>query len=237
MVRTVTPSQLDVIVIFTFERQAKLSCVHDFKRQWLAIPYVRQCADLEGAGDFMVEVELPNLASYHDMVATQIDPARRLISHYEANFVSRHMYCDEGEVRQLWTADAGGTRRIDLDRAQWIASEGDYVRVSVNGETALVHTTLHSISERLTDLPFLQIHRSTLINLQAVRRVSSEGRRWFVELVDGSTHRIAKGRAAEVTRHLAGSHDAHATRSSTPVPSNGPVRPIDRKIEALPLGR
>lgn len=235
MVRTVTPSQLDVIVIFTFERQARLSCVHEFKRQWLAIPYVRQCAELEGAGDFMVEVDLPNLAAYHDMVATQIDPARRLISHYEANFVSRHMFRDEGELRQLWTPDAGGTRRIDLDRAQWIASEGDYVRVSVDGETALVHATLHSIGERLAGLPFLQIHRSTLINLQAVRRVISEGRRWIVELVDGSTHRIAKGRAAEVARHLASSPDVHVSHSSTLTPSNGPVRPIDRKIEAEPL--
>lgn len=235
MVRTVTPSQLDAIVLFTFERQAKLSSVHDFKHQWLGFPHVRHCAELEGASDFMIEVELPNLAAYHDMVATLIDPARRLISHYESNFVSRRMICDDDETRQLWAPDAGGTRRIDLDRAQWIVCEGDYVRVSVDGETALVHATLHSIGERLADLPFLQIHRSTLINLRAVRRVRSEGRRWFVDLVDGSTHRIAKGRAAEVSRHLAPAQEAHPAHSSTHVPLGVSVRPIDRKVEAAAI--
>lgn len=235
MVRTVTPSQLDVIVSFTFERQAKLTAVDEFKRRLMTIAQVRHCAELEGPSDFLIEAELPNLAAYHDLVATVIDPARRLISRFETNFVSRHIVCDDDEVRQVWAQTNGGMRRVDLDRAQWIASEGDYVRVSIDGDSVLVHATQHSVRERLAGLPFVQIHRSTLVNLHAVRRVYNEGRRWFVELADASIHRIAKGRAHEVSRHLEGRHDPQAAISSMTDPADSPVRPIDRKSGAAAL--
>lgn len=235
MVRTVTPSQLDVIVSFTFERQAKLVSVEEFKRRLTTIPQVRHCAELEGPSDFLIEAELPNLAAYHDLVATVIDPARRLISRFETNFVSRHFVCDDDGSRQVWAHANGGMRRIDLDRAQWIASEGDYVRVSVDGDTVLIHATLNSVAQRLAGLPFLQIHRSTLVNLLALRRVRHEGRQWFVELVDGSNHRIAKGRISEVNRHLADRSEHRPAISSMAAPLNGPVRPIDRKFAAPPL--
>ncbi|WP_084607694.1 LytTR family transcriptional regulator DNA-binding domain-containing protein [Sphingomonas jaspsi] len=234
MVRTVMPSQLDVIVSFTFERQAKRSCLEDFKLMLMSLPQVRHCAELEGPSDFLIEAELPNLAAFHDFVINVIDPARRLISHFESNFVSRHVVCHEEESRQIWAQSAHGMRRVDLDRAQWLSAEGDYVRVCIDGEATLIHATLHSIAERLAGLPFVQIHRSTLVNTQSIRRLFSEGRRWFVQLADGSTHRIAKGRAGEINRLIGGPADAPRAISSNNGPSDRPVRPIDRKESASP---
>lgn len=237
MVRTVTPSQLEAIVSFTFERQAKLSHVDDFKRHLIALPQIRHSVELEGASNFLVEAQLPNLAAFHDFMATHVDPNRRLISHFETSFVSRHILRDEGEEHVVWLHCNGAMRRVELDHAQWVASEGDYVRISIDGDSVLIHATQHSIRERLESLPFVQIHRSTLVNLDAVKRLYCEGRRWFAELSDGSVHRIAKGRSAEIGRLLESRSDPLGSDSSTLGQLGGPVHPIDRKRDACRLAQ
>lgn len=231
MVRMQSPTGLNVLVNFTFERQAKLDLLDQFKRGLLELPQVTKALELEGTSDFQVEASVENLTAFHDLVERHIDPNRRLISHYEINFVLR---CFEAEERDniVWANERHGSRCIDLDRAECICAEGDYIRIWSAGSSALVHMTLHSICERLPFPPFVQIHRSTVVHAAAVRTLRHEGRRWLVELTDGTTHAIAKGRNGEVGRLIEEARCPRMSSSPTVFPFDRPVDPIDRKSAA-----
>lgn len=233
MLRVKTPTDVEVVISFTFERQAKPPLVDGFKLRLFENPDALRCMELEGARDFMAELRLPNLPAFHDFVTHTIDPHKRLISHFEVNFVARHFVRESVDVNAIWTTDRNGSRRVDLDRADWVSAEGDYVRVSTNGESVLVHATLSSIRDRLSLPPFVQIHRSTLVQIGTVARVVRRGRRWLVEMTDGATHPIAKGRSGEILRLLEQASPTSLSHSSTQARLSGPVRPADRMSGAL----
>jgi hypothetical protein len=187
-------------------------------------------AELEGASDFQVEASLGNLAAYHDLMVEHVDPARRLISHYESSFVSRRYLIEDCNGFALWTSDRNGSRRLDLERAICVTAEGDYVRLHFNGHSELIHATLQSIVDRLPDHRFLSIHRSTTVRLDALIAVEKDGRRHLAQLCDGSRHLIAKSRVASVLR----AHDPSSAGSCSSS-TNGfdrTVRPNERIADA-----
>ena len=233
MLRVHTPADVAVVVSFTFERQARLELLDGFKHLLLETPEIERCLELEGTRDFMIEAHLPNLAAFHDFVAKKIDPNRRLISHFEVSFVARCFAKREDAGNDIWASDRHGTRRVELERADCFTAEGDYVRVTTQGDSILVHATLQSIRERLPSPAFVQIHRSTIVQLDSIDRVIKEGRRWMVELRDGSTHVIAKGRNAEISRLMEDRSRAKMSHSPNVVHFGSSVRPKDRISEAV----
>ena len=53
----------------------------------------------------------------------------------------------------------------------WIEAEGDYVRIHAGAETHLLRAHMHELETRLGPEQFFRIHRSTLVNLEAVKEV------------------------------------------------------------------
>ena len=72
---------------------------------------------------------------------------------------------DEGERK---TALLGA---ID-DIARWVDAAGDYMCVHVKGETHILRSTLKNLMERLDSDQFKRIHRSTVVNLERIKRVT-----------------------------------------------------------------
>ncbi len=62
-----------------------------------------------------------------------------------------------------------------LSEVEWIASEGNYVRLHVAGESHLMRETMHGIEARLDPETFMRIHRTTIINVGKIQEL----RRWF----------------------------------------------------------
>jgi len=54
----------------------------------------------------------------------------------------------------------------------WIESQSDFVRVHTTGPAQLVRETLQSMEQRIDPAKFLRIHRSYLVNLDHVRKVT-----------------------------------------------------------------
>lgn len=54
----------------------------------------------------------------------------------------------------------------------WIESQADFVKVHTTGAAQLVRETLQSIQDRVDPAKFLRIHRSSLVNLQHVKKVT-----------------------------------------------------------------
>lgn len=232
MLRVQTPPDVTVIVGFTFERQAKPELLDCFRRLLIDSPEIERCLEMEGTYDFMIEVHLANLAAFHDFVANKIDPNRRLISHFEVSFVARYFTKEEEAGTDIWTTDRHGSRRIELARADCFTAEGDYVRVRIHGDCVLIHATLQSIRDRLPSPAFVQIHRSTIVQLASVARIVRQGRRWSVVLRDGSTHPVAKGRNSEIGRLMDEQLRPGPSHSSTTALFDGLARPNDRILEA-----
>ncbi len=54
----------------------------------------------------------------------------------------------------------------------WVESQADFIKVHTTGPAQLVRETLQSLEERLDPTKFLRIHRSSLVNLEHVRKVT-----------------------------------------------------------------
>ena len=54
----------------------------------------------------------------------------------------------------------------------WVESQADFIKVHTTGPAQLVRETLQSLEGRLDPAKFLRIHRSSLVNLEHVRKVT-----------------------------------------------------------------
>lgn len=76
----------------------------------------------------------------------------------------------------------GGWSFVKVGDVQSITAEGNYSRVTIaGGQSALVRQALAAWNQRLPERRFAQIHRSTIVNMDAVVRV---------ETISESTHRV-----------------------------------------------
>jgi two-component system LytT family response regulator len=107
----------------------------------------------------------------------------RLIEHLEGENRDRILLKSSGEIIFLKTSE------ID-----WIEAEGDYVKFHVTGRTHLMRGTMASLEERLDPNRFIRIHRSTIVNVDRLRKLSPsfEGE-YAVILQDGTKLRLSRG--------------------------------------------
>ncbi len=107
----------------------------------------------------------------------------RLIEHLEGEGRDRILLKSSGEIIFLKTGE------ID-----WIEAEGDYVKFHVTGRTHLMRGTMASLETRLDPARFIRIHRSTIVNVDRLRKLSPsfEGE-YAVVLHDGTKLRMSRG--------------------------------------------
>lgn len=111
------------------------------------------------------------------------DRLNRLIEHLEGEGRDRILLKSSGEIIFLKTGE------ID-----WIEAEGDYVKFHVTGRTHLMRGTMASLEARLDPSRFIRIHRSTIVNVDRLRKLSPsfEGE-YAVVLQDGTKLRMSRG--------------------------------------------
>ncbi len=101
----------------------------------------------------------------------------------------------------LWVPRHGETVRVNLDMVDWVAAEGEYVRLHV-GDTSYLHREpISSVIRRFDGDRFLRIHRSFIINRDkavAIRRRPTGGYR--IILADGKELAVGRSYRAQVQR-------------------------------------
>ena len=76
----------------------------------------------------------------------------------------------------------------------WIEAEGDYMKFHVNGRTHLMRETMARLEARLDPKQFLRIHRSTIVNIDRLRKLSpSFAGEYVVILHDGTKLKLSRG--------------------------------------------
>lgn len=87
----------------------------------------------------------------------------------------------------------------------WIEAEGDYMKFHVGGRAHLLRETMQRLEARLDPARFVRIHRSTIVNLDRVRKLSPDfAGEYAVVLQDGAKLRLSRGYHDRLVRALQG---------------------------------
>jgi two-component system LytT family response regulator len=74
---------------------------------------------------------------------------------------------------RLAIKDGSSITFVPVKDIDWIDAAGDYMCVHVKGETHIMRTTMKELEAKLDPLIFQRVHRSTIVNLERVEKVSS----------------------------------------------------------------
>ncbi len=74
---------------------------------------------------------------------------------------------------RLAIKDGSSITFVPVRDIDWIDAAGDYMCVHVKGETHIMRTTMKELEAKLDPLIFQRVHRSTIVNLERVEKVSS----------------------------------------------------------------
>lgn len=74
---------------------------------------------------------------------------------------------------KLAIKDGSSTTFVPVRDIDWIDAAGDYMCVHVKGETHIMRTTMKELESALDPNLFQRVHRSTIVNLDRVEKVSS----------------------------------------------------------------
>jgi two-component system LytT family response regulator len=83
---------------------------------------------------------------------------------------------------------------LSFEEIEWIEAAGNYVRLNAGGESHLLRETMSGVEAKLPRERFLRIHRSALVNLEAVRElVPSPHGDFVVVLKSGKRLPLSRG--------------------------------------------
>jgi len=75
----------------------------------------------------------------------------------------------------------------------WIEADGDYISIHTDNKTHLVRETLKVMEERLANEGFQRIHRSSLVNLEAIRElIANDNGDYQVVLKDDTVLKLSR---------------------------------------------
>jgi two-component system LytT family response regulator len=89
--------------------------------------------------------------------------------------------------------DDNGTVRLDGSRIDWVDAAGDYMCVHADGKTYVLRETMKSLEAILDPKIFQRVHRSTIVNIQRVRRLRPHTNgEYFLTLDDGQEIKLSR---------------------------------------------
>ena len=89
--------------------------------------------------------------------------------------------------------DDNGTVRLDVARIDWVDAAGDYMCVHADGKTYVLRETMKSLEAILDPKIFQRVHRSTIVNIQRVRRLRPHTNgEYFLTLDDGQEIKLSR---------------------------------------------
>ena len=69
--------------------------------------------------------------------------------------------------------DGSETTLVETRDIDWVDAAGDYMCIHANGQTHVMRVTMKELEAQLDPANFQRVHRSTIVNLDRVTKVSS----------------------------------------------------------------
>jgi two-component system LytT family response regulator len=101
-------------------------------------------------------------------------------------------------AERIAVRDRGRVALLDPRDIEWVAADGDYVRIHAQNRNYLVRETLTAMSERLCAPHFVRIHRSTIVNVEQIGELLPLPNREFVVVLRNGT-KLRSSRSYEET--------------------------------------
>jgi hypothetical protein len=99
----------------------------------------------------------------------------------------------------LTIPERDGFVRVPLASIDWLQAEDNYVRVYAAGRSHLMRTTLSALEQRLAPADFVRIHRSAIVSLARISKVTRIGAdRYAVVLASGAQLRVSRAYRKQV---------------------------------------
>ena len=99
----------------------------------------------------------------------------------------------ENQIDRLAIKDGASTSFVPIRDIDWIDAAGDYMCVHVGNRTHIMRTTMKELESRLNASVFQRVHRSTIVNLERVEKVSSHmNGEYYLTLIGGSTLKMSR---------------------------------------------
>lgn len=95
--------------------------------------------------------------------------------------------------------DAKGLYFVRAEDVEWADAQGNYVRLHAGGKTHMVRRSFSDFEESLDPRRFVRIHRSTIVNLEQVRRLEPHGHgEYIITLRNGARLTTSRTYAAKL---------------------------------------
>lgn len=99
----------------------------------------------------------------------------------------------EPGANRVLVRSAGHVYFLKPQDIHWIEADGDYVNIHTENKTHLVRETLKTMEERLGNDGFQRIHRSSLVNLDAIRElIANDSGDYQVVLKDDTVLKLSR---------------------------------------------
>lgn len=82
---------------------------------------------------------------------------------------------------------------IAVEEIEWIEAYGDYSKIHVVKNTYVSNYGISSLEEKLDPKIFVRVHRSSIINLTAIRELNKYGKSYDVTMNNGEVVRVSRG--------------------------------------------
>ena len=133
---------------------------------------------------------------------TMLERVRRHLAESVVPTTERARAAFGSSLRLLFARTRDGIVPIDVRTIRHIQASGDYVEVHCAAGKHLLHMSLGELASRLDPEIFFQVHRSHIVNLEAVELLRPfDERRLLIKLRDG-TEILASRTASELLRRL-----------------------------------
>jgi len=132
---------------------------------------------------------------------TMHESAQRIPS-LQASLKILHARQATSKSSNIWVESGRGRQRLALDDVEWFAADGDYVQAHTSTRSYLMHGSLNQLESDLPATRLLRIHRSTLVNVDAVTRVASVDGQLLLTTRSGATLQVGRRARARVRRRL-----------------------------------
>lgn len=83
-------------------------------------------------------------------------------------------------ARRIAIHEGDKTLLLNVNEIDWLEAAGNYVRVHAGKRTILTRGTLQGLSAQINDARFLRVHRSAVVNSNAIVQIETAGKGLYV---------------------------------------------------------
>ncbi len=110
------------------------------------------------------------------------------------NAASATALASETAADRILVKSSGEIFFLKAEEIDWIEADGDYMKFHGGGRTHLMRETMARLEARLDPRRFIRIHRSTIVNIDRLRKLSpSFAGEYAVVLHDGTKLKLSRG--------------------------------------------